>query len=230
MTVPLRLAVVIPAYRETASVRRLLGLLDAFRGIDEIVISAAAIAPADLDSLQTLDRDIRIVTGSAGRGEQLNRGRAATNADLLWFVHADATPPASGPAQIRESAANGARGGFFQFRFEGVESKAAARLARLINWRARRGIPYGDQGLWFDAQSFDSAGGYEPVPLFEEVSLIKKVRQSNAFVPMAASIGVDPKRWQQNGWIRRTLCNRALAIGHGFGVSPHRLARWYYGK
>lgn len=230
MTRPLRLAVVIPAYRETTTVTRLLKLLSQCSGIDEIVISAAAVTPADLEALQALRPDIRIVTGSAGRGEQLNRGRSATDADLLWFLHSDATPPEFGAAQIRESAANGASGGFFQFRFEGVNSKAAARLARLINWRARRGVPYGDQGLWFDAQSFDSAGGYEPVPLFEEVSLVKKVRQSSAFVPMAASIGVDPKRWQQTGWIRRTLSNRALAIGHSFGVSPHRLARWYYGK
>lgn len=227
MTPRPQLAVIIPVYRDTEALARLLDLLNRDTGVDEIIVSAAAVSPDELDNLEQRFPSVSIVMGSAGRGAQLNRGRAATDAALLWFLHADATPPEHGARQIRAAAEDNATGGYFQFRFEDVTSNAAMRLARLINWRARRGIPYGDQGLWFAANAFDAAGGFEEQPLFEEVRLVKALRRTGRFVELPATIGVNPRRWRSTGWTRRTLINRALALGHAAGISPHRLARWY---
>jgi hypothetical protein len=44
---------------------------------------------------------------------------------------------------------------------------------------------------------------------------------------MPADIGVSPRRWERDGWIRRTVGNRLLALGHALGIPPHRLARRY---
>ena len=227
MTARPQLAVIIPVYRDTAALVRLLGLLKTHRGVDQIIVSAATVSPKDLGSLQRRFPRVDFVAGSAGRGVQLNRGRAATQATLLWFLHADASPPDDGARHIRAAAEMHAAGGYFQFQFDGVNSKGTSRLARLINWRARRGVPYGDQGLWFTAHAFDAAGGFEEQPLFEEVRLVKSVRRLGEFVELPQAIGVNPRRWRSTGWPRRPLLNRALALGHAAGISPERLARWY---
>ncbi|MEL6301972.1 MAG: glycosyltransferase [Pseudomonadota bacterium] len=222
-----QLAVIVPVYRDAEALVRLLDLLKHDTGVDEIIVSAATVSPDDLKNLKQRFPSVSFVMGTAGRGAQLNRGRAATDAALLWFLHADATPPEHGARHIRAAAEMHAAGGYFQFQFDGVNSKAASRLARLINWRARRGVPYGDQGLWFTAHAFDAAGGFEEQPLFEEVRLVKSVRRTGAFVGLSETIGVNPRRWRATGWTRRTLINRALALGHAAGISPQRLARWY---
>src|SRR6202521_6333928 len=43
----------------------------------------------------------RVVEGPAGRGSQLNRGAAATTAEILLFLHADTTLPAGALEAIR---------------------------------------------------------------------------------------------------------------------------------
>ncbi|MEL7310283.1 MAG: glycosyl transferase family 2 [Pseudomonadota bacterium] len=221
----MRLAIVIPVHGDHGALSRLLDRINEMTGVDQVIVSASQVWE---ETDVSRDRfDATLIRGAQGRGSQLNRGRQAADADLLWFVHADANPPSDGPTAIRQAVEDGADGGYFRFRFDGIQSDAAKRLAALINWRAARGIAYGDQGLWFRSEVFDSHDGFDDVPLFEEVSLVRDVKTTGRFEALSASIGVDPRRWQQTGWISRTLINRALAIAHACGVSPHTLARWY---
>ena len=224
---PARLSVIIPTHRDTDAALRLLHLLAGIGGIDEVVLSASDTGSDLREREPALPMPLRWIAGPAGRGVQLNRGAAAAEGDVLWFLHADATPPGDGPSVIREALELGAIGGWCRFRFQGVHSRAARVLARMINWRSRHGTPYGDQGLWMTRTAFDGAGGFEPVPLFEEVALVRGARLQGRFVELPVEIGVSPRRWRENGWIRRTLENRALALLHAAGVPPNTLARWY---
>jgi hypothetical protein len=100
-------------------------------------------------------------------------------------------------------------------------------LARLINYRARYGIPYGDQGLFVARTAYDAVGGFADTPLFEEVPLVRKLRKRGSFAQVAASIGVSPRRWERDGWLQRSIGNRLLALAYTLGVPPRRLARRY---
>ncbi|MEO0344850.1 MAG: TIGR04283 family arsenosugar biosynthesis glycosyltransferase [Pseudomonadota bacterium] len=221
----LRLSVIIPVYRDTEALERLLDLLSQQAGIDECVVVAANTDRSELDAV-TAGR-ARIIDSEPGRGRQLNAGAAEATGETLWFLHADATPPSDATSAIRDHIRAGNDGGWFRFRFEGVETRGAKRLANLINWRAQRGVAYGDQGLFFTREAFDHWGGYEPVPLFEEVRLVRAAKAEGRFSELPLEIGVDPRKWNETGWVRRTLTNRALALGHAAGISPDRLARWY---
>ncbi|MEM6808744.1 MAG: glycosyltransferase [Pseudomonadota bacterium] len=220
-----RLSVIIPVYRDTEALARLLDLLSQQAGIDECLVVAANTERCELESA-TAGR-ARIIDAEPGRGRQLNAGAEAASGTLLWFLHADATPPPGATAAIRAHIGAGNDGGWFRFRFEGVASRGAQRLANLINWRAQRGVAYGDQGLFFTRDAFERWGGYAPVPLFEEVRLVRTAKAHGKFTALPLEIGVDPRKWNDTGWVRRTLTNRALALGHAAGISPDRLARWY---
>jgi hypothetical protein len=66
--------------------------------------------------------------------------------------------------------------------------------------------------------------------LFEEVPLVRALRRAGRFARVGATIGVSPRRWERDGWVRRTLENRVLALGYLAGISPRRLARRYRGR
>ena len=47
------------------------------------------------------------------------------------------------------------------------------------------------------------------------------------FVALALPMAVSARRWERDGFVRRTLRNRALALGFALGVHARTLARWY---
>jgi rSAM/selenodomain-associated transferase 2 len=164
------------------------------------------------------------------RGYQLHAGARCASGDVIWFLHADAHPPVSAIALIRDQIAAGAIGGYFRFRFAGQQTWYKRLLTWFINIRTRFGVPYGDQGLFIRTSSYATTGGFPDFPLFEEVSLVKAARSDGRFVEIDTPIGVSPRRWEQDGWLRRTLANRLLALGYMLGISPQTLARRYRTK
>lgn len=77
---------------------------------------------------------------------------------------------------IRSAIDSGASGGYFAFRFSNANCWQSRLLEKLINMRTRFGIPYGDQGLFFQHDIYLSSGQHDASPLFEEVELVRRVR------------------------------------------------------
>ncbi len=144
------------------------------------------------------------------------------------MVPARRCPSASNPLpSILAAAAKGAAGGYFRFRFAGESGWQATLLERLIALRNHFGVPYGDQGLFVTAEAYQGCGQHRPWPLFEEVELVKHLRQRGRFVRLNDGVRVDPRRWQRDGWWRRSLSNRLLALKFTCGVPAERLAQQY---
>jgi rSAM/selenodomain-associated transferase 2 len=220
------LSVIIPVLNDSAALASLLETLAAMpAGPDEVLVVDGGGDDACRAVCQAAGA--RWIASRPGRGAQLDAGARAAAGDWLWFLHADASPPPAGAAAIREAMTAGRAGGWFRFRFTGTAHALARLIATLTNWRCRFGVPYGDQGLFAAAAAYRRAGGFPDQPLFEEVPLVRGLRRAGTFSPLALSIGVSPRRWEQDGWLRRSLWNRALALGYMLGVPPGRLARRY---
>jgi len=224
-------SIVIPVLGDTARLARLLDRLDggspAQSGPPEYVVVDGA---ADKTCRRLCEaRGCRYITTRAGRGHQLHAGAAAARGEVLWFLHADTEPPGDALDRIDEAIQDGAVGGWFRFCFAGESSAGRRFLEACINWRSRIGIPYGDQGLFVRRDVYDDIGGFPDLPLFEEVPVVRGARRRGRFMPLDSAIGVSPRRWDRDGWVRRTAANRALALGHALGLHPRRLARHYPG-
>jgi rSAM/selenodomain-associated transferase 2 len=220
------LSIVIPVLGDRAALRRLLPRIRtiAVPATEIIVVDGRP----DSDGIALCETyDCIHLPAVPSRGLQNHAGAMRASGDLLWFLHADAEPPADGPARIAQTIADGAVGGCFRFRFSGPDRRGRRLLATLINYRAALGTPYGDQGLFASRAAYEAAGGFPDQPLFEEVPLIRALRQLGEFRMLAMPIGVSPRRWERDGWIRRTVANRILALGYMLGVSPNTLARRY---
>ena len=193
---------------------------------DEVVIVSAS-----------TDRDLRALCEANGyrylrsepcRGGQMDTGARAAGADVVWFLHADSAPAPDCMGEIRRAVADGAEGGHFRFLFSGKPTWRKAILARLVNLRvALGGIPYGDQGIFVRREVYLRCGGFPHQPLFEEVALVRELRSGGRFQSLASQVGVSPRRWDSDGWIRRSLGNRWLALAYSCGRAARDLADRY---
>lgn len=161
------------------------------------------------------------------RGAQQRHGAQHASGENLWFLHADCYPYISSLISIRQTLKSH-KGGFFKFAFD-VKNKNLTHkfLEACINWRSKYFTPYGDQGLFFDKATYFALDGHADQTLFEEVALIKKMR-SHGFKQCNIPIFVSPRKWEKDGYWKRTLQNRLFALKYHFGVSSEKIKEQYY--
>ena len=117
-------------------------------------------------------------------------------------------------------------GAAFRLAFDGGGRRGRA-LARLANWRARAfGLPYGDQGLIVSRRFYEHLGGYRPLPLMEDVDLVRRIGAAHMRILDAEAV-TSARRYAEGGWIRRPLRNLVLLGLYFAGVPPRLLARGY---
>jgi len=221
------IALVIPVHGDREALARLLGAMRAWPAAPAEI---AVVAASEDDALRMLcaGARCRLLFASANRGAQLDHGARHTAAPVIWFLHADAEPPKNGLAAIAAAMAGGAAGGCFRFEFQGPPTATKRLIERLVALRVRcGGIPYGDQALFARREAYLAAGGFAHVPLFEEVALVRGLRRQGPFRVLAEPVHVATRRWERDGWWRRSWHNRWLALCYACGVAPERLARSY---
>lgn len=174
-------------------------------------------------------RGARVLESAPGRGRQLALGAAAARGNWLLFLHADTRPAPGWPDAIGAFVATpgaAGRAGYFAFALDDP-SPEARRLERLVAWRCRAlALPYGDQGLLISRALYDAAGGFRPLPLMEDVDLVRRLgRRRLAALPVRAVTSAE--RWRREGWRRRSARNLACLSLWFLGVPPGALKRFY---
>jgi len=223
LALPMRLAIVVPTLNEEASLRR--HLPSALAAADQVVVSDGG----STDSTLAVARELgaRIVTGPPGRGGQLTRGAAATDAPLLLFLHADTRLPPDGADRVREAVAGGAVGGGFLVRFD-VDHSVLRLGERLINARTRwTRWPLGDQAQFVTREAFARLGGYRDWPILEDLDFAMRLRRLGRTALIAAPVTTAARRFLEQGIARTISTNWLIWLLFFCGVSPHRLARLY---
>jgi rSAM/selenodomain-associated transferase 2 len=221
------ISIIIPVRDDLAPLESLLRQIDAWPDAPAEVICIDGGADPDCAKLCAGYGCIHVST-RPGRGHQLHAGALRAQGEVAWFLHADASPAAESLQAIRETIDSGAIGGYFTFCFTGTPTWYKTTLAWLINLRCRFGIPYGDQGLFIRHTTYVETGGFADEPIFEEVPLVRAARRIGRFTRVPVPIGVSSRRWERDGWLKRTVQNRVLALGHRLGMAPRALARRYY--
>lgn len=219
-----RLSVVMPTLNAADGLAATLAALDP---VGEIIV----VDGGSRDGTVALARKLgaRVIEAAPGRGGQLAAGASAATADWLLFLHAD-TVLAPGWRVVVDAhlSSPGAaeRAACFRFRLDDA-SPQARRLERWVALRvAALALPYGDQGLLIHRSLYDAVGGYRPLPLMEDVDLVRRLGRRRLTV-LDASAVTSARRWRQDGWLARSARNLlCLALFH-VGVPAGRIARLY---
>jgi rSAM/selenodomain-associated transferase 2 len=216
------LSVVIPALDAAASIGP---CLVAVREADEIVVVDGG--SSDGTPAISERNGARLVRSTPGRGIQLAAGAAAATGDWLLFLHADTVlAPGWRAAADRHIERQRGKAACFRFRLDAREWQARLVEAGVALRVRLLGLPYGDQGLLISRRLYDEIGGYRPLPLMEDVDLVRRIGG-----PRLERLGVtaltSPDRWRQGGWLRRSLRNLLCLALYRSGMSAERVARLY---
>jgi rSAM/selenodomain-associated transferase 2 len=223
---PDRVSVVIPTWEEESAIGRCLASVLENPGPLEVIVVDGGSRDRTV-AIAGAFRGIRVLREAPrGRGSQMNAGARVARGGTLWFVHADSRVPATGTRAIREALARpGVAGGAFRFAVDSPRRHFRA-LEFLVRIRSERwGVPYGDQGLFLRADTFEQAGGFSEVPILEDLYLVRRLRRLGEIRVVRDPILTSPRRWQDHGLLRTTIRNLGVLALDRLGARPERMAR-----
>jgi rSAM/selenodomain-associated transferase 2 len=216
------LSVVIPTLNAASFLPDCVGSLE---GVDEIIVVDGGSSDETLVIAEAAGA--RVIVAPKGRGIQLAAGGKAARGDWLLFLHADTRLGAKWRDAAVAHMQGSSRPACFRFRLADpawqarlIERGVAARV-RLL------GLPYGDQGLLISRALYARAGGYRPLPLMEDVDLVRRVPRVRI---LDADAVTSAERWRRDGWFRRSGRNLVCLGLWQAGVAPARIAGFYGGS
>ena len=222
LTHTLRLSVVIPTLNAAGTLGATLASLGS---PSDVVVADGGSVDGTVAIAETFGA--RIVNARRGRGSQLASGVISAKHEWLLLLHAD-TRLGEGWQAVTEAhmAAAPGRAGYFRLGLDSADWRAR-RLERLVAWRCRvLGLPYGDQGLLIHRNLLEAVGGIKPLPLMEDVDIVRRLGRRR-LTGLDATATTSTEKWDRDGWVRRSARNLACLLLWFLGAPPRMIARLY---
>jgi len=225
-----RLAIIVPVLEEAARIESCLQALAPLRqrGAHVIVTDGGSRDDTVRKAAPLCDH---VVSAPRGRALQMNAGaraELARAADVLLFLHADASlPPEADRLVFQALSRPGARWGRFDVRLQG-RSHGLPLVALLMNLRSRlTGICTGDQAIFVEQGSFLALQGFAAIELMEDVEFSRRARHLSWPVAVRPPVTASARRWDQAGLVSTVLLMWWLRLAYYLGADPRALARRY---
>jgi len=168
----MKISMIIPIYNESSTISTMLNQLDALNGDWEILFADGGSTD---DTREQIGARYPVLRCPKGRANQMNFAAEQASADVLWFVHCDSRIPAEAHSQISAAVENGARWGCFRIGFD-YRGPFMGCNTYLSNRRARKGIAFGDQGIWVRKDLFEAQGGFPDLPIMEDYEFSRQMK------------------------------------------------------
>ncbi|HWH79494.1 MAG TPA: hypothetical protein VNT76_19075, partial [Candidatus Binatus sp.] len=118
-------------------------------------------------------------------------------------------------------------GGRFDVELEG-EHWLLPLVARLISYRSRvTKIGTGDQALFVRREVFARIGGFQDIPLMEDIAFCRMLRGLGSVACLRSRVVTSARRWEIDGVWRTIFRMWTLKLLYLAGVSPRRLKQFY---
>jgi rSAM/selenodomain-associated transferase 2/rSAM/selenodomain-associated transferase 1 len=218
------LSLIIPVLNEENHLPSLLENLAA-PGVEIIVVDGGS-QDHTVELAQSLGA--LVIPSPPGRAQQMNRGAAIAQGDILLFLHADThLAPDFATWVQRIISQPGVVAGAFELKIDGHE-RSLRWVEWGVKWRSRLlQLPYGDQAIFLRKSTFQQVGGFPELPIMEDFAFIRRLRKLGKVAIAPVPILTSARRWQKLGVIRTTLINQLVILAYYLGVSPRTIARRY---
>lgn len=170
----------------------------------------------------------QLLLGDRGRARQMNLGGRVASSPYLAFLHADSRPGFSEQG-LQAYLAQHPQWGFCRVSLSGDRTSF-----RVIEWfmNLRSGltsVATGDQMLFVSKALFDQSGGFDDIPLMEDVAYCKRLRRIARPLIIREPVRTSSRRWEEGGVVTTVLRMWLLRLAYFLGVAPSYLWRHYYG-
>lgn len=220
-----RISVIIPTLNEAATITQTVKPLVEQSEIEVIVVDGGS---QDQTLTQLRSLNLTCLTSPPGRAKQMNRGATVAQGEVLLFLHADTQLPNDFVETVFATLAQpGTIAGAFELQING-SSPWLRWIEAGVKWRSHfLQLPYGDQALFIKTLDFWASKGFPELPIMEDFEWVRQLQRKGKIRIASTAVLTSGRRWLTFGIWRTTVKNQLIILGYFFGLSPHRLARWY---
>jgi len=223
---PAFLSIVIPTLNSTKTIAPTLMSLS--EGITTGLIKELIISDGNsTDAINEMCEEIGaiLIKGKRGRGIQLHRGAMQAKGEWILFIHSDTMLPNGWTDAFLNHIKTGKNAGYCKLSFDDASIKAKI-ISAGANLRSKYlKLPYGDQCLLISKKLYKEIGGYPNLPIMEDVSIAKLLKHKLQLIPI--DVKTSARKYQNEGWIKRSIKNIILVLKFKFGADPEKLAKSY---
>jgi rSAM/selenodomain-associated transferase 2 len=223
-------SIIIPVLNEAGHINSIIEHLrkQNYKSSCEIIVIDGDPQGSTVETIQ--DKDVITITSDKGRGKQMNAGAAIARGEILIFLHADTILPENALEKISRTLQNPDYvGGAFDLKIDSDRlflRYISVRASLRSRWNR---IPYGDQAIFIRKKYFDQIGGFKEIPLMEDVDLMRRIKKDRKKIfILPDKVITSARRWESDGIFYTTIRNQILVRLFYLGISPKRLAKYYW--
>lgn len=170
---------------------------------------------------------VTVINGQRGRAKQMNAGAALAHGECLAFVHADTVMLNGWREEVIEALSDPwVSGGTFQCTL--VPAKGLMKILNLFTFPAWWKIMYGDQVQFMTADTFKRVGGFEDIPLMEDMDMSRKLHLAGRLVRSKQRTYTSGRRFIENGVLRQYWTNLRCMFRYLYlGATPEEIQKIY---
>lgn len=224
-----KITVIIPALNEEA---RIGAVVEAVKSRKSTDANIHEIIVADGGSSDETSREAMAAGASViccrrkGRAVQMNEGAKYATGNVLYFLHADTTPPKNFDRSIERAIEDGAGAGCFQLKFSNNHP-----LLRFYGWCTRFRttlVRFGDQSLFVTVDNFREVGGFdEDLIVMEDQKIVGKLKEITSFYLIDKAVKTSARKYEKNGVIRLQFIFGMIVILYYCGAKQDTLVHLY---
>ena len=227
MNVKTTVSVIIPTFNEKSTIGKTIKSIKSDNQSTEVIVSDGG----SRDNTTGIAKayGALIVESPRGRGTQMDKGAEIAKGDILLFLHSDTVLPQNWEDLIVDALkADNIVGGAFSFKTDGIGFKyrILEKLVALRNKSVK--LIYGDQAIFVNKAAFKAVGGFNSLPLMEDIDLVKRLRQTGKFIVLPDEAITSSRRWQKHGFIRTSIRNLFYIFLYYIGIKPESIYKRYY--
>ncbi|MBO9401207.1 TIGR04283 family arsenosugar biosynthesis glycosyltransferase [Shimia sp. R9_3] len=221
------LSVIIPTLNAEKALPACLGAL--YAGVSAGILRELIVVDGGSED-QTLaiadEVGAKIIRTPPSRGGQLRQGGELATGDWLLFVHADTVLSENWVEAVEARLGQSDKAGWFTLAFD-TPGPAGRFVAGWANLRSQVfGLPYGDQALLISRRLYGQLGGYDDIPLMEDVALARRLGRKR-LVRLDSIATTSAEKYRRQGWLRRGRRNLLTLLRYFLGAKPETLAASY---
>lgn len=192
-----RVSIVVPIYKETENVKKIIKNLKNLRSIYEVLFVDASY---NLDIKKYIERNSKefnfiYLTSEKGRAMQMNKGYRYSHGDVVLFLHCDSKVEYDVLDKIANSVDEGVEFGCLSIKFD--DNRFLMKICSRMSRRRveKRKIAFGDQGMFFTREYFEELGGFEEIPIMEDYDISIRAKEITPVIQIDSIIITSSRKY-----------------------------------
>ncbi|WP_235297549.1 TIGR04283 family arsenosugar biosynthesis glycosyltransferase [Portibacter marinus] len=207
------ISVIVPTFNEEANICDLIQHIRSCRSGEDIEIIICDAPTSEDKGCKSAEKlGVKAIKSpKASRAFQMNYGAQHADHNILYFLHADARPPANFIVKIQEALAEN-QFGIFSYKFN--SSKWMLKMNSFFTRFDGLFAGGGDQSLFIKKQNFQHLGGFNTKwRIMEDFDFFRRAKKTGLkFTIIKEPLVVSARKYERNSWWKVNYVNFSIFI------------------